>query len=380
MKKKLKYLFLSLLLLLILFIGYLFIPFPTPHIETRYEVIDLGTLPGENQSMAFDINNHGQVVGSSGGFAFLWDSEGRMEKVAEQFWNCGINDKGEVLGAMVISDATGITVDHLVLMDSSGKFEDLGLCMHDRSFDFNLEGKIVWADFKRQKGFHSFVRNASGEISEIDLPGYTHEQVKAINEEGVIMGVAKDANRVVHTFLLDEQSHVQWINPDTTLKNHFWGEILNDEGWVAGGLSTTKDDFVLYLWDGESFSVLPTLGGRAFSTDMNNLNQIVGGSVTSRTKTKDSIVDGAQSLLGDIPHGDLFSDMMGLSKWQPDETRAVLWEEGEISDLNTLVPPDSDWNLIQANAINDKGEIVGWGYHGEGKHPKAFLLRPIEKE
>ena len=30
--------------------------------------------------------------------------------------------------------------------------------------------------------------------------------------------------------------------------------------------------------------------------------------------------------------------------------------------------------------IEAEGEIVGWGYHGEGKHPKAFLLRPIEKE
>ena len=43
-------------------------------------------------------------------------------------------------------------------------------------------------------------------------------------------------------------------------------------------------------------------------------------------------------------------------------------------DLNTLLPADSGWVLLSANAINDAGQIVGEGtLDGE---PRAFLLTP----
>src|SRR5438874_2687732 len=56
-------------------------------------------------------------------------------------------------------------------------------------------------------------------------------------------------------------------------------------------------------------------------------------------------------------------------------TRAFLWtrEHGMI-DLTTLLPPDSGWTLTEANGINDAGQIVGAGIHGEHLH--AFLLTP----
>jgi probable HAF family extracellular repeat protein len=65
------------------------------------------------------------------------------------------------------------------------------------------------------------------------------------------------------------------------------------------------------------------------------------------------------------------------------ESHAVIWPSGgPAADLNLLLDPSlvvsescpSCWELIGANAINDRGQIVGTGsYQG---HFHAFLLTP----
>ncbi len=47
-----------------------------------------------------------------------------------------------------------------------------------------------------------------------------------------------------------------------------------------------------------------------------------------------------------------------------------------MADLNTMVPDAPGWTLVAAAAINDKGQIVGFGvYNGVGR---AFLLTPAQ--
>jgi len=41
-------------------------------------------------------------------------------------------------------------------------------------------------------------------------------------------------------------------------------------------------------------------------------------------------------------------------------------------DLNSLLPANSGWTLTQASAINNEGQIVGYGIHNGATH--AFLL------
>jgi hypothetical protein len=48
---------------------------------------------------------------------------------------------------------------------------------------------------------------------------------------------------------------------------------------------------------------------------------------------------------------------------------------GAISDLNDLVPDDSGWTITRATAINDLGQIVGYGMIDGNEH--AFLLTPV---
>ena len=39
--------------------------------------------------------------------------------------------------------------------------------------------------------------------------------------------------------------------------------------------------------------------------------------------------------------------------------RAFIWQNGTMTDLNTLIPPSSGLYLLYANDINDRGTIAG---------------------
>ena len=55
--------------------------------------------------------------------------------------------------------------------------------------------------------------------------------------------------------------------------------------------------------------------------------------------------------------------------------RAFVWRNGVMTDLNSLVPADSPLHLLTAFAINDLGEIVGFGAT-EGGDLHGFLATP----
>ena len=58
-------------------------------------------------------------------------------------------------------------------------------------------------------------------------------------------------------------------------------------------------------------------------------------------------------------------------------SRAVLWQAGSLSDLNTRIPTGSGWVLTSASAIDDAGRIAGTGLHNG--QPRAFLLTPVTR-
>lgn len=52
----------------------------------------------------------------------------------------------------------------------------------------------------------------------------------------------------------------------------------------------------------------------------------------------------------------------------------VIWDDGKMTDLNTLIPANSGWTLLHVSDIDDKGQIVGNGKL-KGRN-RAFLLTP----
>jgi len=108
-----------------------------------------------------------------------------------------------------------------------------------------------------------------------------------------------------------------------------------------------------FLWDPKAGTTapLPGLGNLpdfTYAEGINNRRQIVGSS---------------------IPRGGFF-------------TSAVLWENRQVTDLNTLIGPYNGWFLSTADAINDKGEITGFGVFVDAANPfgpflyHAYLLVP----
>jgi probable HAF family extracellular repeat protein len=56
--------------------------------------------------------------------------------------------------------------------------------------------------------------------------------------------------------------------------------------------------------------------------------------------------------------------------------RAVLWEKGTVTDLNTLVDANpKNLYLVQGESINSRGEIIGLAVDGAAL-PHGFLAIP----
>jgi len=119
-------------------------------------------------------------------------------------------------------------------------------------------------------------------------------------------------------------------------------QAINDCGQAAGvslNLSTGRIE-AFRQQRGERIA-LGTLGGSfSIARDINNCGEIVGASLT----------EGDENFHGFIYRGD------------------------RLRDLNDFLNPETGWELIQAVAINNHGEIVAIGSHkGEDR---IVLLRP----
>jgi probable HAF family extracellular repeat protein len=93
--------------------------------------------------------------------------------------------------------------------------------------------------------------------------------------------------------------------------------------------------------------------------------------------------DGAMTDLGTLGGTQSFAysvnasgQIVGYSTTKGNATfAAFLYSGGTMTDLNSLLPPDSGWTLYFAEAINNQGQIVGTGTNPNGQHD-AFLLTP----
>ena len=56
------------------------------------------------------------------------------------------------------------------------------------------------------------------------------------------------------------------------------------------------------------------------------------------------------------------------------ETKAFLYKNGNMVDLNDLIAPNSGWVLTEASAVKDAGQMVGYGFY-KGV-VRAFIATP----
>lgn len=353
-------------------------------VRVTYDITDLGDLPGgRNFSRAYDINDAGQVVGVSGGKgcgigslvpsfagkffwdpgrAFLWEhGSGMVDLGALPGWgNCSeafaINRSGAIVGASTTSGGT-----HAVSWRTGTAVTDLGDLAGglDRSaaLDINDAGQVVGFGVD-ELGDHAVAWRRDGEAFKIRLlprRGPTSEAF-GINNAGVIVGLSKlHENTRNETYPVSAtvwESGVSTSNLETRIGHHAYSEArkIDDAGDIVGTMhDSSAGGTVAFLWrprDGlinlghlrrrEFFSV-----PHAEANDVNSIGQVVGAST---------------------------------SQGYPD-TAAFIWDEANgMRDLNKMIDRGLGWTLVDATAINDEGQIVGYGERNGLE--RAFLLTP----
>jgi probable HAF family extracellular repeat protein len=126
------------------------------------------------------------------------------------------------------------------------------------------------------------------------------------------------------------------------------------------------------------------------ANDINNKGQVVGvtsgpaGSETVAVLWQNGVASGLGILPGDVLSiGNAISDngkVVGQSCDASDNCRGFLWQDGLMTDLIALVPPDSTLDFPDPSDINSRGEIVGLGVQKSTGELHAFLLAPNSDE
>jgi probable HAF family extracellular repeat protein len=349
--------------------------------QTHYTVTDLGTLGG-TFAQPNTLNNRGQVVGGSTlpgdelFHAFFWQNDKMIDlgtlggpiSVGN-----GINNSGEVVVGADTDISGGLQnticatelICRMFIWRRGIQVPDLGTLPGGTdagtysflSFGFatslinNNHRAVGTADLPTVDPnnspfaiFHAF-RWHEGVITDLGTLGGNNSEATAINDPGQVIGTSEittvpdsDLGFIpFHCFLWREGD----MSDVGTLGGKFsWAGGINNRGQIVGVSTLLGDsDFHGFLWsNGALTDLIPFPGDEASAASgINNQGKVVGASGT----TSEAI-------------------------------RAVLWEEGVVTDLNDLIPADSGWQLQYAGSINARGQISGVGIHnGEGR---AFLL------
>ena len=360
--------------------------------QVRYKVTDLGVVNGNNLGMPMGLNNQGWTVTMdqlldpiSLSLSATAVSGSVRITIGERNiglptlggantsinWG-GINDRGEAVGLSETS-----------VPDPDG--EDLcGFGTGKTCLPF------LWRD---------------GHMSALPTLGGNNGQASAINNRGQITGFAEtgDADAAC-PFPSKTDSAVLWDKGQAQALPTVGGDPdgtafgINDRGQAVGYTGTCTTASHAVLWENGTAIQLHDNGVSRSNVAyaINNQGQIVG-----RTRT----ADGSTSIatlwenntpisLGILP-GDFASWALSInnrrqvvgttftldSNFTLNWSRGFIWQDKVMTDLNTLIPADSNLFIVEAGNINERGQIAGMAVVQSGPHKgdvHGFLLTPVE--
>ena len=301
--------------------------------DEKGKAYNLGTIGG-NGSVAWAINNAGQVTGNA------------LNAIPDDF---NFDGSFGILGA---------TQTHAFLWEN-GIMKDLGTLGGPDSGPYAINGKGQVVGF----AMTSFIANPSTGSPTVDPFFWDGTRMVDLGSLGGTNGTAVD---------------------------------VNDRGQVTGDSFLAGDDpwqKHAFLWPGSDGKMidLPTLGGGSESKAINELGDVTGaswpegGDVHAILWHKGKLLD-----LGVVP-GDVCAEGMAInSRGQvvgfsnhdvcvtEDHSHGFLWENGALFDLNQLISNSTNLTVIEGVRINEQGEIAGRSITPEGDN-RAVVLIPCDE-
>ena len=192
-----------------------------------------------------------------------------------------------------------------------------------------------------------------GEIRALPtLPGEPDGFVQGLNDQGQAVGATGTCTSfAIHAVLWVNDHAFQLADLGHTGSDAY---AINDHGQAVGYVSTNDGStIVASLWENGAHGAVTNLGilpgdGAAFATGINNRTQVVGSTFNSQG-------------------------------W----SRGFIWQDNLMTDLNTLISKDSNFYIIAASNINQRGQISGMAMVLTGPDKDkihAILLTPSSEE
>jgi len=342
-----------------------------------YSVTDLGALPDSGAtSVAYGINKAGTIVGQTAGAS---DAE---------YNACGFPAGGK---PFIWTAATGMQVIGPPPLYTPPIGNVLQAC-GGVPFGINDQGLVVGTlDYGFAGGFHPFIWTAIGGMQLIPGNGTLGEATAVNNAGEVVGGQGGTAFRWTDTGGLEFLGVPAVFTFAAAVNNN--GQVVGYAGFggCAGGgpVIWNVAGQVQFVGLDTLIATLPPydfLCGRP-ATGINDQGAIIGSlgvKLSSALSTGGFgwfFQNGIVTPLGEVPSNNTHDTVPnGINNQATvvgaSNGRAFVWTSVDsIRDLNSLLDSSgTGWSLYAANAINDAGQIVGYGNHnGE---TRAFLLTP----
>lgn len=338
--------------------------------SSMYDVQWLGTLsPGDNFSAAQSINDVGQVVGNSyvqdangipgAAVPFLWDSTNGMASLgtagqtAAFIW--AINNNGLATGKVLSGGtlATGGYYEHAALWTAAG-----GSVLNPSQFgsmsvtyginDNNVavgNADVVWPYGPAGSSAAYKYDTATGTVTLLPGIGGMWSYGMDINNNGYVAGFSDTGENPSGQpgVYMSRYHAVIWSPNGTatdlgTLGTDSYAYQINATGQAVGSSLAADGYYHAIFWNGSQLLDIGPANGNTEAMAINNAGQVVGDTVNWLNST------------------------------------AFIYENGAMSDLNTLVNALGTDTIMAANDINNLGQIVGYGMHN-GSY-QACVLTP----